>query len=250
MSATTASSASSASAASAASASVKSAKSASSSASKTSTTTTNIQSDKLIEIFKSRKIIIEQLEGQKYDVTQYKDFGMNEVNTLIQTKQLDMLLSNPSADNKKVYIKYHLSGSLRSVNIYEYVDDLFNLEEVLQKKDDLIVVIKDEPNETIIKTLINIWEQDGIFVTVINIKRLQYNVTKHALVPLHIVLSHTEAEEVKRRYNITHPSQIPNLSRFSPVSQAIGLRPNELCLIQRPSKTAIKTDFYRICINK
>ena len=141
MSTTTASSASSASAASA-SASVKSAKSASSSASKTSTTTTNIQSDKLIEIFKSRKIIIEQLEGQKYDVTQYKDFGMNEVNTLIQTKQLDMLLSNPSADNKKVYIKYHLSGSLRSVNIYEYVDDLFNLEEVLQKKDDLIVVIK------------------------------------------------------------------------------------------------------------
>lgn len=212
-------------------------------------TTPNIQSDKLIEIFKSRKIIIEHLEGQKYDVSQYKDFGINDVNTLIQTKQLDMLMTK-QPDNKQVYIKYHLTGSLRSVNIYDYIDDLFNLEDVLKKKDDLIVIIKDEPNETILKTLINIWEQDGIFVSVMNIKRLQYNVMQHSLVPPHIVLSQEEAEAVKLRYNITSNAQIPDISRFSPVSQAIGLRPNDLCQISRPSKTAIKTEFYRICNNK
>jgi DNA-directed RNA polymerase subunit H (RpoH/RPB5) len=207
------------------------------------------QSGQIIETYNSRKTIIDLLEAQKYDVSQYKDFGINEVNTLFQTKQMDMLLRKTSED-KKVYVKYHLAKSLRPVNLYEYIEDLFTLEEVLTKKDDLIVIMKDEPNDTIRKTLINIWEQDGIFVIVINIKRLQYNIMNHQLVPPHIVLSHEEAGEVKRKYNILDDSQIPDLSRFSPVSQVIGIRPGDLCRIFRPSKTAIKAEFYRVCLNK
>jgi DNA-directed RNA polymerase subunit H (RpoH/RPB5) len=209
----------------------------------------NTQSGQIIEIYNSRKTIIDLLEAQKYDISQYKDFGINEVNTLFQTKQMDMLLKKTSED-KKVYVKYHLAKSLRPVNLYEYMEDLFTLEEILTKKDDLIVVMKDEPNDTIKKTLMNIWEQDGIFIIVINIKRLQYNIMNHQLVPPHIVLSKEEAQEVKRKYNILDDSQIPDLSRFSPVSQVIGIRPGDLCRIFRPSKTAIKAEFYRVCLNK
>ena len=193
--------------------------------------------------------MIDLLEAQKYDVSQYKDFGINEVNTLFETKQMDMLLRKTSED-KKVYVKYHLAKSLRPVNLYEYIEDLFTLEEVLTKKDDLIVIMKDEPNDTIRKTLMNIWEQDGVFVIVINIKRLQYNIMNHQLVPPHIVLTKEEATEVKRKYNIQDDSQLPDLSRFSPVSQVIGIRPGDICKINRPSKTAIKAEFYRVCLNK
>ena len=209
----------------------------------------NTQSGQIIETYNSRKTIIDLLEAQKYDVSQYKDFGINEVNTLFQTKQKDMLLRKTSED-KKVYVKYHLAKSLRPVNLYEYIEDLFTLEEVLNKKDDLIVIMKDEPNDTIRKTLTNIWEQDGVFVIVINIKRLQYNIMNHQLVPPHIVLSNEEAEEVKRKYNILDNSQMPDISRFSPVSQVIGIRPGDICRIYRPSKTAIKAEFYRVCLNK
>ena len=211
--------------------------------------TTTMQSGQIIEIYNSRKTIIDLLEAQKYDVSQYKDFGINEVNTLIQTKQMDMLLKKTTMD-KSVYVKYHLAKSLRPVNIYEYIEDLFTLEEVLQKKDDLIVIMKDEPNDTIRKTLTDIWEKDGIFIIVLNIKRLQYNILKHQLVPEHIVLSAEEAAAIKQKYNIHDDSQIPDISRFSPVSQVIGIRPGELCRIYRPSKTAIKAEFYRICFNK
>jgi DNA-directed RNA polymerase subunit H (RpoH/RPB5) len=210
---------------------------------------TNTQSGQIIEIYNSRKTIIDLLEAQKYDVSQYKDFGINDVNTLLQTKQMDMLLKKTTAD-KSVYVKYHLAKSLRPVNIYEYIEDLFTLEEVLTKKDDIIVIMKDEPNDTIRKTLTDIWEKEGIFIIVINIKRLQYNILNHQLVPEHIVLTAEEASEVKRKYNIHDDSQIPDISRFSPVSQVIGLRPGELCRIYRPSKTAIKAEFYRICFNK
>ena len=152
--------------------------------------------------------------------------------------------------DKSVYVKYHLAKSLRPVNIYEYIEDLFTLEEVLKKKDDLIVIMKDEPNDTIKKTLTDIWEKDGIFIIVINIKRLQYNILKHQLVPEHIVMSAEEATAIKQKYNLVDDSQIPDISRFSPVSQVIGIRPGELCRIYRPSKTAIKAEFYRICFNK
>ena len=209
----------------------------------------NTQSGQIIETYNSRKTMIDLLEAQKYDVSQYKDFGINEVNTLFETKQMDMLLRKTSED-KKVYVKYHLAKSLRPVNLYEYIEDLFTLEEVLTKKDDLIVIMKDEPNDTIRKTLMNIWEQDGVFVIVINIKRLQYNIMNHQLVPPHIVLTKEEATEVKRKYNIQDDSQLPDLSRFSPVSQVIGIRPGDICKINRPSKTAIKAEFYRVCLNK
>lgn len=209
----------------------------------------NTQSSQIIETHKSRNTIIELLEAQEYDVSQYKDFGINDVNTLFETKQLDMLMTN-AGKNKKTYVKYHLGKSLRPVNLYEYIEDLFTLEEILTKKDDLIVIMKDEPNETIKKTLVDIWEQDRIFIIVINIKRLQYNIMNHQLVPPHKVLSDEEKTEVKKRFNILEDTQIPDISRFSPVSQVIGIRPGEFCKVIRPSKTSIKSEFYRVCLNK
>jgi len=209
----------------------------------------NTQSSQIIETHKSRNTMIELLEAQEYDVSQYKDFGINDVNTLFETKQLDMLMTN-AGKNKKTYVKYHLGKSLRPVNLYEYIEDLFTLEEILTKKDDLIVIMKDEPNETIKKTLIDIWEQDRIFIIVINIKRLQYNIMNHQLVPPHKVLSDEEKTEVKKRFNILEDTQIPDMSRFSPVSQVIGIRPGEFCKVIRPSKTSIKSEFYRVCLNK
>jgi len=209
----------------------------------------NTQSSQIIETHKSRNTMIELLEAQEYDVSQYKDFGINDVNTLFETKQLDMLMTN-AGKNKKTYVKYHLGKSLRPVNLYEYIEDLFTLEEILTKKDDLIVIMKDEPNETIKKTLVDIWEQDRIFIIVINIKRLQYNIMKHQLVPPHKVLSDEEKTEVKKRFNILKDTQIPDMSRFSPVSQVIGIRPGEFCKVIRPSKTSIKSEFYRVCLNK
>lgn len=204
------------------------------------------QSGQIVQIFKSRQNILDILESRGYDIGNYEGASINEVHTMFQSKQLDMLLTKED-NKKKVYIKYHLGKTLRHNNIYDYIDDLFNLEEVLTKKDDLIIIIKDESNDSINKILNNIWEQDGIFVTVINIKRLQFNILKHTLVPKHTVLSKEDEEKVKTRYNITDNSQLPDISRFSPVAQVIGLRPGEMCKIIRPSRTAITTDFYRIC---
>ena len=50
-----------------------------------------------------------------------------------------------------------------------------------------------------------------------------------------------------KKYNISRDSEIPEISRFDPVAQAIGLRPLELCEIIRPSASSITIDYYRLC---
>lgn len=203
------------------------------------------QSGKIIQIFKSRNNILEILETRGFDVSNYSGSSINEVNSMFQSSQMDMLLSNPE---KKVYIKYHLDKpTLHRNNLYVYIEDLYTIDEVLTKKDDLIIIINDEPNEMLIKALNTIWQQDGIFITVFNIKRLQFNILKHTLVPTHTVLTPEQDADVRKRYNIKNNSEVPDISRFSPVAQAIGLRPGQMCKIVRPSRTAISADFYRIC---
>lgn len=203
-------------------------------------------SSEIIEVFKARNNILKQLDFQDFKTEDYEGSNINEINSMFNTKQLDMLVENPTT-GKKAYVKFHLSKSLRNNNIQEYIEDLFNLDNILKKSDDLIIVLKDEPNDSLIKIVKNIWEQQNIFIILYNIKRLQFNILEHELVPSHRVLSEKEASDIKKKYNIKDDSQIPDISRFSPVSLAIGIRPGDMCEIMRPSKTAIMAPFYRIC---
>ena len=204
------------------------------------------QSGQIAQIFKSRGNMLDILKSQGYNVEDYEGSSIHEVHSMFQAKQMDMLVSKNDG-TKKASIKYHLAKSLRPNNIYEYIDDLYNLEQVLTNTDDLIIIMKDGPNETILKTLRNIWEQDGTFITIFSTQKLQFNILNHSLVPPHVVLAKEEADKLKVQYNIKDDSQLPDISRFSPVAQAIGIRPGDMCEITRPSKTAISTTFYRIC---
>jgi DNA-directed RNA polymerase subunit H (RpoH/RPB5) len=204
-------------------------------------------------IYKSRTIILELMGMQGYNTSDYEGFSVNEVNTMKVNNQLDMILEKYVEDvdlkrKPKIYIRYYLAKSLRPQNLQEMIDDLFNVEEVLSKYDTLFIVVKDEVNETLINALKHIWEQDKIFIVIQNLKRLQFNILKHVLVPPHRVLSNGEVLKVKTRYNIMSDSQFPDISRFDPVAQAIGIRPGQVCEIIRPSKTAISAPYYRICM--
>ena len=90
-------------------------------------------------IYKSRTILLEILSEQDYNINEDKDFSINEIHSMLQTKQLDLLISK-NDNSKKCYVKYHLGKTLRPNNIQEYVDDLFIIDNVLEKKDDLIII--------------------------------------------------------------------------------------------------------------
>ena len=216
----------------------------------------NTNSSVLIsQIYQSRKTVLELMDKQGFDVTGYANFSISEINAMKQNNQLDMLLESkpqksgekPSNGNK-VYIRYYLAKTIRPTNIHEMIDDLFILTETLKKSDTLYIIIKDNVNETLLNELKHIWERDGIFIVIESIKCLQFNILNHVLVPQHKVMSESDVNAVMIRFNITDKIQFPDISRFDPVARAIGLRPGQVCNIVRPSKTAITTNYYRICV--
>ena len=200
----------------------------------------------IISIYNSRKNLLEILEERGFSDANYSNFSITDVGILTENNQLDMLLEN-STINKKIYVKYYVTKLIKPQNIYDIVEDLFHLESILEKKDDLMIVIKDEPNDTLLENIKDIWTSDKIYISLVNIKRLQFNILKHTLVPKHTILSDDEKELFMKKYNILDNSQIPDISYFSPVSIVIGLRPNDVVKIERASRTSITSDFYRIC---
>ena len=204
------------------------------------------------QIYKSRSVLIDLMNTQGYNIQDHRGFSVNEVNTMKTNNQLDMLLekkkSDEAEDSLKIYIKYYLGKALKPATLQEMVDDLFAVEEILSKKDTLFVVVKDGVNDTLTNFVKHIWESESIFVILIPLKRLQFNILEHVFVPPHRILDEAEKISVKNKYNIVKDAEFPELSRFDPVAQAIGIRPGQVCEISRPSKTAISAPYYRICI--
>ena len=208
----------------------------------------SLSSNNIITIYTSRKTILSQLEQQGYTTGDYDMFSINEIDAMYRTNQLDMLVTKKS-DGKKAYIKYLIQiKQLRKDILDQLVEDLYEVEQVLEKKDTLIVIVNEEPNDTIVTKIKYLYDHSGIFIVMHNIKRLQFDVLQHELVPYARIMTPEEVEELKLKYHITSLSQLPEISRFDPQALALGLRPGEVIKIERKSNTAMNYNYYRYCL--
>lgn len=208
------------------------------------------ENKKINSIYKSRETLLNILNRRGYITDDYSGFNINNIHALYSNNQLDMIVKNKDSA-QKVYIKYFLEKGCNASRIYEIIRNIYTNDsldtDTLTDNDELIIVIKDEPNDTTQKLQQSIYLQEKKFITIININRLLFNILDHTYVPIHVALSEQQKTQIMEQYNITNDNQFPEISRFDPVAQVIGLRPGQLCKITRPSKTSIISTFYRIC---
>jgi DNA-directed RNA polymerase subunit H (RpoH/RPB5) len=205
--------------------------------------------NRILSIYKSRGTILEILsDNLGYDTTEYEAFSINEIDAMYSNSQLDMLLKQKEGE-RKVYIKYYLTAKqIRPQNLDDIIEDLFIIENVLTKDDTLVIITEDEPNDTITTKMKYLYDHDGIFVVIHNIRRLQFNILNHKLVPECTILHDKEIEALKKKHNITNPMQLPEISRFDPQALAMCLRPGNICEFKRTSATAMFYNYYRVCV--
>ena len=204
-------------------------------------------------LYKSRENIINILSSCGYDTTEYEHFKSYELHAMMKNNEMDMLMKKTNSD-KKIYVKfYELTGKqsklLRQPIIEDMIEDLYDIENILSENDDLLIISENAPSEPMNVYLKFIWEEDKKFINIIPIKNLQFNILEHKLVPPHRILTDEEVRDFKKKYNINNNSEIPEISRFDPVSKLIGLRPDQICEIIRNSRTSITSKYYRCCIN-
>jgi DNA-directed RNA polymerase subunit H (RpoH/RPB5) len=229
----------------------------------------NFTNTDIISIYNSRKTILEVLNDSNGknnvldNISNYENFNINEVEAMAKNNQLDMLFNrDPQISiSHNVYVKYILNKTSNRIPVInDLVEELFDIEGVLTKRDTLVVIINDEPNDSLITKLCHLYDNRGIFVVVHNIARLQRNILKHSLVPKHTIVydeiwNKTETselvsdlEKIKIQYNLKSVNQLPEISRFDPVALLIELRPGQVCKIERDSITSVDSLYFRVCV--
>jgi len=204
--------------------------------------------NQILNIYKSRKNILEIVKSLGYDVDDYEGFNINEIDAMLSNEQLDMLIENPNS-KKKIYIKYHLSSKqVRQGMLDDLIEELYNIENVLEKKDTLIIITEDEPNDSIVSKLKYVYDHDDIFVVIHNIHRLQFNILEHNLVPKCDILNEQDENDLMVQLKIKTKKQLPEISRFDPQALALCLRPGNIAKFTRKSITALETEYYRVCV--
>jgi DNA-directed RNA polymerase subunit H len=204
-------------------------------------------SNQVLQIYKSRKNLLELLDGQKYNIEDYQEFSINEVDAMLANSQLDMIL-HKEEDDSYVYVNYVKKWSADTLE--KIVEDLFEIECVLKdkKKDSIILVTPIEPNHTIFEKVRYMYDKEGYFIIPYNIARLQFNILKHVLVPKATVLNKAEEEALFKQFNLTNINNLPEISRFDPQAMAIGIRPRQITKLERKSPTAMNSLYYRVCV--
>lgn len=238
-----------------------------------------MSSSRIIQIFKSRQNILDIMKyNLSYDISKYENFSTNDIYAMTEYATLDMLLEKKDERNgqtvSKIWISYLNEEKPTNDKIDKIKDDLFIESEgddeddnegagggddggdttirkpVLNAETDtLVIILEVEPSETILSYLKDLYNQKGIFIVPHYIKRLQFNIFKHSLVPKMRILTDAEIETMKRTYSINDVyNQLPDMSRFDPCALALCVRPRQIVEIIRESPTAITTPFYRIVI--
>jgi len=213
------------------------------------------KSSYLNQLYKSRTNLIHYLNDMGYECEEYDNFSMEEVDIMQKYEQLNFKVKNKLGE--QCYVKYMTedtttkktnSNLIKKINISGIVSEVFLDEEILKKTDTLVIITNEYSQESIHKSLKNIWELEGYYVVIFDLKQLQINVLKHNYVPKHVKLSEKEKRELYEKINIDSDSQLPQISRFDPVAKIIFLRPDNVCKITRFDKISYTNEYFRICV--
>ena len=85
-------------------------------------------------------------------------------------------------------------------------------------------------------------------VQVFELAELQYNLSRHELVPRHIAIrDEAEIEVVTKRYGLKSRYQLPLILHSDPMARYLAIKPGQLVRIVRQSPSAGTYSLYRCC---
>jgi DNA-directed RNA polymerase subunit H (RpoH/RPB5) len=203
------------------------------------------------QLFKAYKTLNDLMKRQDYVVS--NTLSIHELECMYENNELNAVYEKKDGASKIMTYFYLSSNSLREANLEEILETAYVEDHAIESTDILLIILKDDLNETMQETLRKKqkieWNANKRLIIFLSVKRLQFNILDHVVVPSHQILEAAEEEEVMKRYNILDHSQFPEISRFDPVAQCIFMKPGQVCRIERMSKTAIKSFYYRCCLN-
>lgn len=126
-------------------------------------------------------------------------------------------------NNKKIYVFFKIIEKLNVSEMHNYISILQE-----NKIEHGLLIFEGSPTSTV-KNVINNTPPIGVNIELFTADDLQFNITKHRLVPKHIKLSKEEAKEFKEKYGVN----IPKLLRIDPVCRFYDFSSGDIIKIIR-----------------
>jgi len=192
--------------------------------------------------YKVRKTAIEMLYDRGFTLSQdevdltFSEFvaRLNETKINIEGKKID--------SDKLAYVYFFLDnktfGKKDLVQLKEFIEEKY------AKKDiSVIIILEEKPTSQLNKEIL--LDDYHNFETFL-VKNLMINITKHYLVPKHILLhDQKEINQILEDYQCTAP-QLPKLSTTDPVAKYYGYKSGAICKILRSNPMTGEENYYRI----
>lgn len=219
------------------------------------------------DIFRSRGVLLDMIENRGFNVDSYKSFTRDDIFLLFnqhnqknaisnEVGPLDILVKKPNEEGKEeqLYVKYKLDDKFKKNKSLE--QQIMSIYDSPLTKNDCLVIINYEAVEfkptkkesNIERFNDSIYNNHGYFIQLYGIKNLLFNISKHFSVPKHEYITNKEIKDILLKYNIKI-NNFEEIRREDPQAKYIGLRPNQVCKITRPSTSSIYSVIYRRCID-
>ena len=134
-----------------------------------------------------------------------------------------------------------------SFKIMYYLNTKFKITELTKKfdpTDTVLMVFKEKINNQNIKNI----KELNAHVEVFMLKELQYNISRHVLVPKHeIVRDEQFIENMLATYRLKK-NQLPIIQKTDPMARYLRVAPGDLVKITRSSPSAGEAVVYRYCV--
>lgn len=111
-----------------------------------------------------------------------------------------------------------------------------------------IIIISQTPiSESVQNSLVrHISEKENPLVQIFEIRKLQFNISKHRKVPRHKLLSDSEKAEVVKMYE---PDKMPKILCQDEMAKFVGARPGDVVEISGMCETSVENKRWRYCVS-
>lgn len=213
-------------------------------------------------LFRSRTTLLDHLEDSGYDTQPWRKFSYKEIDAMVPKPPAGMppalrmaLTRRPDAPQEGaqqcwVYfsltrIKQKLAGTVEKILEPDEGSAFPSLDPATTE---LIVMVMEPVAQNFHALAFDMWAKRQLRIRFFQAEAVINNPLKHVLVPKHEKVPKEEVEALLKEL-CAKPSQLP-IIRFheDPIARMLGLLPQDIVKITRPSPTAGECIVYRVCL--
>lgn len=216
-----------------------------------------MEGDELFDLIaRTRPVILEVLAEQGYNTAAYENQSPADVMKLAMGGPDPLRIrvdakADSTATRKRAQVFYWVFEKVK-MSLERRTDEIWDFENnpaVANPETDQAIVILNEPMHDAFHAMaIRQWSVNKRHVTFFTIKQLIANPSKHVLQPKFRKVPESESTDIKRILHIKQAKNLP-LVKFHVdiMTRVLGLVPDDVVEILRPSPTSGEYRMFRIC---